>query len=204
MNLGLTIFCVVMTDVAGVGRHEDWVKNNNPTQIVNWAKLVLIFEISYFAGAALPKLAILTFYIQVFNWRGRLRTMCYATMGLLVAIWLASTLTACLQCRPLAFWWDKSIRGGTCFDVQTFYRCQAVTGPVLDGVLLMLPIRSIWGLQVPERKRIELLLVFGVASVGFIASIVRVQIFNTSAFADRTCWCPFPHSPFQYLGAADI
>lgn len=194
-----------MTKVAGVGHHEDWVKNTNPTQIVRWAELMLIFEFFHFAGVALPKLAILSFYIQVFNWRGRMRAMSYATMGVLVAIWLASTLAACLQCRPLAFWWDRNIRGGTCFDVQTFIRGQGITSPVMDAVILLLPMRSIWGLQLPERKKIELLLVFGVAGFGVVASIVRVQFFSdTAAFVDRTCWWPFPHPRLQRLGGADL
>lgn len=194
-----------MTKVAGVGRHEDWVKSNNPTQIVRWAQLVLVFEFFHFAGVALPKLAILFFYIRVFNWKGRMQMICYTLMGMLVAVWLGSSLAACLQCRPLAFWWDRSIRGGTCFDVQTFFRGQAITSPILDAVILLLPMRSIWSLQLPERKRIELILVFGVAGFGVIASIVRVQIFfDTAAFADRTCWCPYPHFLFQLLSGADV
>jgi hypothetical protein len=180
---------VVMTKVAGVGHHEDWVNNMNPKELVRWAELVLILEFIHFAGAALPKLSILAFLLQMFNWRGKTRTACYVTMGLVVLIWLASTVATCFQCRPLAFWWDKSIPGGTCFDVDAFLRGQAITNPVLDAVIVLLPIRSIWALQLPERKRIELLFVFGVAGVGIIASIIRVQIyFNTPAFEDRTCW----------------
>lgn len=180
-----------MTKIAGVGHHEEWVTNTNPSQIVRWAQLVLVFEFLHFAGVALPKLAIIVFYIRVFNWKGRMRTICYTTMGLLVATWLGSVLAACLQCRPLAFWWDKTIQGGTCFDVQLFFRAQAITSPILDMVILALPVRSIWGLKLPESKRIELLLVFGVAGFGIIASIIRVQIFfTTAAFADRTCLLP--------------
>lgn len=194
-----------MTRIAGVGLHEEWVQINNPSQIVHWAQLVLIFEFFHFAGVSLPKLAIIFFYIRVFNWKGRMRAICYATMGLLVATWLASTLTACLQCRPLALWWDKTIRGGVCVDVQLFFRAQAITSPLLDAILLALPVRSIWGLQLPERKRIELLLVFGVAGFGIIASIVRVQIFfDTAAFADRTCLCHLPHPHCCCLGCADL
>lgn len=180
-----------MTKVAGVGHHEEWVTSTNPSQLVRWAQLVLIFEFLHFAGVALPKLAIIFFYIRVFNWKGRMLTICYTVMGLLVSTWLGSSLAACLQCRPLAFWWDKTVQGGTCFNVQLFFRGQAITSPILDAVILALPVRSIWGLKLPESKRIELLLVFGVAGFGIIASIVRVQIFfTTAAFADRTCTCP--------------
>lgn len=180
-----------MTRIAGVGHHEEWVTSTNPSQIVRWAQLVLVFEFLHFAGVALPKLAILFFYIRVFNWKGRMRTACYATMALVGATSLGSSLAACLQCRPLAFWWDDTIKGGTCINVQLFFRAQAITSPVLDAVILALPVRSIWGLKLPESKRIELLLVFGVAGFGIISSIVRVQIFfTTAAFADRTCLCP--------------
>lgn len=179
---------VAMTKFAGVGRHEEWVRLNDPSQIVRWAQFVLVFQFLHFTGVGLPKIAILFFYIRVFNWKGRMLATCYATMGLLVATWLACDLAACFQCRPLAFWWDNTIPGGTCFNVQNFYRAQAITSPILDTIVLVLPVRSIWGLNLPERKRIELLLVFGVASVGLVASIVRVQIFfTTAAFKDRTC-----------------
>ena len=186
--LRLTSLYIVMTKVAGVGYHEEWLNITNPSQIVRWAQFLLVFEFLHFGGVTLPKLAILFFYIEWFHWKGRMRIICYTTMGLLVATWLGSTLAACLQCRPLAFWWDKKIQGGTCFDTQLFFRAQAITSPVLDAVILVLPVRSIWGLNLPESKKIELLLVFSVAGFGIIASIVRVQIFfTTAAFADRTC-----------------
>lgn len=180
-----------MTKIAGVGHHEVWVISTNPSQIVRWAQLVLIFEFFHFAGVALPKLAILFFYIRVFNWKGRMRAICYTTMGLVIAASLGSDIAACLQCRPLALWWDKTIQGGTCFNAQLFFRAQAITSPILDAVILALPVRSIWSLKLPESKRIELLLVFGVAGFGIIASVVRVHIFfTTAAFADRTCLSP--------------
>ncbi|KAK2606737.1 hypothetical protein N8I77_005468 [Diaporthe amygdali] len=186
-NVGLCAVGIAMTKFAGVGRHEEWVRLNDPSQIVRWAQFVLVFQFLHFTGVGLPKIAILFFYIRVFNWKGRMLATCYATMGLLVATWLACDLAACFQCRPLAFWWDNTIPGGTCFNVQNFYRAQAITSPILDTIVLVLPVRSIWGLNLPERKRIELLLVFGVASVGLVASIVRVQIFfTTAAFKDRT------------------
>ncbi|POS78512.1 integral membrane protein [Diaporthe helianthi] len=186
-NTGSCITVIVMTKVAGLGRHEEWLKNSNPTQMVRWAELVLTFEFFHFAGEALPKLAILSFYIQMFNWRGKTRAVCYVTMGTVVTAWLASTVGGCLQCRPLAFWWDKTIRGGECFEMPTLFRAQAITSPILDVIILLLPIKSIWALQLPERKRIELILVYGVAGFGLIASIVRVQIFfGTSTFIDRT------------------
>ncbi|KAK7710316.1 hypothetical protein SLS64_005901 [Diaporthe eres] len=84
VNVGLFAVVIVMTKIAGVGYHEKWVTNTNPSQIVRWAQLLLIFEFLHFAGVALPKLAIIFFYIRVFNWKGRMRTICYTAMGLLV------------------------------------------------------------------------------------------------------------------------
>lgn len=74
-------------------------------------------------------------------------------------------VAACFQCRPLAFWWDKTIRGGTCFDIQLFFHAQSLPGFVLDLAIMVLPMKTIWNLKLPFIKRLALVGVFVVASL---------------------------------------
>lgn len=61
--------------------------------------------------------------------------------------------------------WDRTIEGGTCFDIQGFFHAQAVPGFVLDLAIMALPIETIWGLKLPRVKRFALLGIFAVASL---------------------------------------
>jgi hypothetical protein len=135
----------------------------------------------------LPKMAIMFMYLRIFNWDGKMRAIAYALIGLLATTSLALILAACFQCRPLAYWWDRTIPGGSCFDIQLFFHAQAIPGALLDVMVMVLPLNTIWHLELPLPKRIALLLIFAVGSFGIVASIIRATVFfSTSAFSDST------------------
>ncbi|KAK7917609.1 hypothetical protein PG985_011217 [Apiospora marii] len=182
VNLGM-----LMTKVGGVGRHVEYLEENDPIQLEGWAKCLLAFEMVYFTSMALPKMAIVFLYLRVFNWRGARRAWAWIIQGLLAATSLSFVLVACFQCRPLAYWWDRKIPGGVCIDVQLFFHAQAIPGIIMDCFIMGLPLSTIWGLQLPTAKRVALALIFAIGSFGIVSSIIRaVTFFSTAAFADRT------------------
>lgn len=141
------------------------VEARDPSLIVEWAKCLLAFEIVYFISVALPKIAILCLYLRVFNWKGEMRTAAITLLAMVAATSLSLVITACFQCRPLAFWWDRTIPGGSCIDIQLFFHAQSIPGFVLDTFIMALPIRTIWSLKLPFHRRVALLAVFLVASL---------------------------------------
>lgn len=154
-----------MTQVGGVGRHVAFNQVAQPRALVGWAQCILAFEMVYFISVALPKLSIICLYLRIFNWRGALRNMALVLFALTAATSLSLFGAACFQCRPLAFWWDRTIPGGSCFDVQTFFHAQALPGAVLDLAIMALPVSTIWHLKLPMVKRVALLGVFMFASL---------------------------------------
>ncbi|KAL0940005.1 uncharacterized protein CTRU02_206615 [Colletotrichum truncatum] len=187
VDLGMCAVGIVMVRVGGVGRHVEFVEEFHPALLVGWAKCILAFEIIYFASVALPKMGIVFLYLRVFNWKGPMRAFAYVLLGVLAATSISFIITACFQCIPIAFWWDRTIPGGKCVDVQAFFHAQSIPGFVLDFFIMALPIKTIWGLKLPTHKRIALLGIFMVGSFGVVASIIRaVTFFGTAAFTDRT------------------
>ncbi|KZL78319.1 integral membrane protein, partial [Colletotrichum incanum] len=187
VDLGMCAVGIVMVKVGGVGRHVEFVEEFHPALLTGWAKSILAFEIVYFASVALPKMGIVCLYLRVFNWKGMMRTTAYALLATLAATSVSFIVTACFQCRPIEFWWDRTIPGGKCIDVQAFFHAQSIPGFVLDFIIMSLPLKTIWGLKLPMHKRIALVGIFMVGSFGVVASIIRAYIFfQTSAFTDRT------------------
>lgn len=155
-----------MTRVGGVGQHVEYLEEHDPSKLTGWAQCILAFELIYFTSMSLPKMAIVFLYLRVLNWKGPMRTMAYVVLGLLVATSLSFVVTACLQCRPIAFWWDKKLPGGgTCIDVQAFFHSQAIPGIVLDAIIIAMPLQTVWELKLPIAKRIALLLIFAIGSL---------------------------------------
>ncbi|TLS26808.1 hypothetical protein PpBr36_04800 [Pyricularia pennisetigena] len=178
-----------MTIVGGVGQHVALFQQpgGDKTKLRGWAQCILAFEIIYFTSVALPKIAIIFMYVRVFNWRDTRRRVAWALIALNASLAISLIGAACFQCIPLAYWWDRTIPGGRCFDIQAFFHAQAIPGFVLDLFIMALPLKSIWELKLPLIKKIALALIFLIASFGIVASVIRARIFfSTSAFEDRT------------------
>lgn len=155
----------VLTKVGGVGRHVIFLEQSDPAALVGWAKCLFAFELIYFISVALPKLSIICLYLRIFSWKGAMRTVAWILFGLTAATSAALTVAACFQCIPLAFFWDRTIPGGRCFDIQQFFHAQALPGFILDIIIMILPMSTIWNLKLPMIKRFALLGIFAIASL---------------------------------------
>lgn len=154
-----------MTKVGGVGRHVVFLEENNPAALTGWAQCIFAFELIYFTSVALPKMAIICLYLRMFNWHGGMRTLAWIVFTLVAMTSFSLVIAACFQCTPIAYWWDRTIAGGRCFDVQAFFHAQAIPGFILDIVIMLMPVDTIWKLKLPTYKRLALVGVFLVASL---------------------------------------
>ncbi|KAI6438582.1 hypothetical protein MCOR07_011682 [Pyricularia oryzae] len=153
------------THLGGIGRHIESVERDTPWQVRGWAISIFAFEIGYFTSVAFPKIAIICLYLRIFNWTGPKRYFALALIFLNAALATSLAIVACFQCRPLAFWWDKSIEGGSCIDIQTFYHAQALPGLLLDLGVIALPLQSIWRMNLPFFRKVALGMIFVIGSL---------------------------------------
>ena len=80
--------------------------------------------------------------------------------GVVAAFWTGLILTGFLICRPIAYNWDKTLRGecGSTMDEEIAF---AVFNMVIDGMIVVLPMPTIWGLQMPVKTKISICCIFG-------------------------------------------
>lgn len=114
----------------------------------------------YGSAVALSKCAILLLYTRVFTTRKRGFTLAVYIVGaVVVATGLVNTFTAIFQCGPIAYKWDKSLRG-KCIDEVAFERYMSIPNVVTGAVMLVMPLPLVWELKVTLRQKVALTLTF--------------------------------------------
>lgn len=153
-----------MVEKAGTGRHMAYVLSTDPAKIPEHFKGIMIQEILHPAAVAFPKLAVVLLYLHILTNKYE-RVVAKALLFVIFASWTSFTVAAMFQCRPFAFNWDKTIPGGQCFNVQFFANSSSVPNIVTDLAVLVLPLRTVWGLKISVGRKVGLLLIFLTGSV---------------------------------------
>ncbi|KAL5339068.1 hypothetical protein BJX70DRAFT_398062 [Aspergillus crustosus] len=150
--------------------------------LATWFKIYFGAECTYLAVGAAVKVSLIVFIMRLFPTQF-VRLSGISIMAFIGAFTLSMTLALTLKCRPFRASWDKSILDAKCWDSQTNFAVlmtQGVIMFVLDVVILALPIRPIWKLQMPVKKR---MMILGLFALGFIACIAALVRFSTLAYA---------------------
>ena len=115
--------------------------------------------------AAAVKASLLVFIMRLFP--TRFIQVAGKSLLLFIAVFtISGTLALVFQCRPVQAAYDKTIPNASCYPTETSYAILMMQGVimfVLDVMILALPMRPIWKLQMPLKKR---LLVIGLLCVG--------------------------------------
>jgi hypothetical protein len=150
--------------VGGLGHHEAAIAMSDPAKLIVWSKFVLVIPLVYLAAVVFPKLAILAIYLRIFT-KKPYRVTCWVLAGLLIANWIAVTITGLLICRPLAFLWNRSIIGGHCYNINAWFRWGSLVNILTDLVMLILPLPVVWGIQTSRKIKFALTVTFATGSV---------------------------------------
>lgn len=129
-------------------------------KVTIFLKIIIPLQILYGSTLALIKTSICLFYIRIFSIRS-FRIAAQATMGIIIAWGVMVVLTAFLLCRPLAYNWDPTIPGGTCANQDATFIAVGALDVVMDTLILILPLPTIWNLQIPRSNKIALSGIFG-------------------------------------------
>ena len=110
------------------------------------------------------KISVLLFYRRFFP-SPNFRKIAILTGSVNILWCIASLLTAFLHCRPLNFYWDKSISGGVCANDNTIGYSITATELVTDIVVLILPIPWLSRLKLERRQRLAVIVLFMLGSL---------------------------------------
>lgn len=189
LNMLLTPFSLiiaVLIPLAGVGTHLVVVEARSPEKLVAWAKGIYACVWIWALAVALPKLAILGFYLRFFKSPYE-RAISYVLMFVTVATFVAVGLTATFQCTPVSYQWARTTPGtqGKCIEVTTFYDWMSFPNIVTDVVMLVLPLPMIYRLQLSRRQKIGLAVIFATGGVYVTSHFLPLNIHRSLKLASR-------------------
>ncbi|RYC57891.1 hypothetical protein CHU98_g8303 [Xylaria longipes] len=152
----------------GVGLH---MKYASEEQIANSLKLFVAAPLLWALSTSFLKLSILFFYISLFT-IPRIRSAVYVVIILTAALIVAVIFESFFLCRPFAYTWDKTIKGGVCGSSTNAYLAIAITNLIIDLSVVALPMPVLWQLQMPTRKKVAVsaILGFGLVICGLTAA----------------------------------
>ena len=152
----------------GFGRHLQDVlaSGTTPRQI-----FITEFSINflYNTGITLVKISALFFYARVFRVSKGFRTCLWITGALVVCWWITLDIIAVCACIPPKKQWDTDI-GGRCLNSYSAFIAAAAPNVLIDVIILVLPLPTIWNLHLSIHRKLNLAAVFVVGYWYSVAS----------------------------------
>ncbi|KAF2204470.1 hypothetical protein GQ43DRAFT_437893 [Delitschia confertaspora ATCC 74209] len=134
-------------------------------------------QLLYPASQGFVKLSILIFLSRVIPGTSPWKKRIYALAAFVLVQEIAFTFALLLQCRPIAFYWNKDLKG-TCIEQPPFYYVDAAINITTDVMIWSLPWIIFTSLRVPRRKKYALLAICSVGVFTLITSIVRLPFLH--------------------------
>jgi hypothetical protein len=123
--------------------------------------------------------------MRIFTTR-KFRIAAYCVIAYTIAWAISTWIVNLTVCSPIAFYYDRTIQGGTC-------RNQAISGSVNGGLSLLgdifvlaLPLPVIWNLKINMRKRVGIIGIFLLGVFVCVASIIRIVELTKFVVTDPT------------------
>ena len=117
-------------------------------------------RILYSFAIASIKFSILLLYLRLFPslWvrRGAKTIMITCTSGctILLFLWV-------FKCKPVPKAWDLN-EAGTCVHRGSLFQAHAIFSLLINVMIILLPMPTLWGLHMPLRRRALVMAIFGI------------------------------------------
>ena len=123
---------------------------------LNWAATMIYFTIT-----SSTKLSILLMYNRLFSVDRLFRRLVLTLSGLVLCFWLGCTIANLVNCLPMKYVWINSLSDPRfCFNYNIFWFSSGICETVIDVLVLLLPIKIVFGLQLRTRQKLAIVSVF--------------------------------------------
>ncbi|MCJ1459210.1 hypothetical protein MMC28_009587 [Mycoblastus sanguinarius] len=141
----------------------------------SFLKGLFIGEFCWAASIFTVKYSILAFYWRLFSKLKGARIAIRVLLAVVTCWAIAAVLITAFQCRPVAAFWDISLRhDATCQNSFWSYLISSLVHVITDLAILVLPIPLIWKLQMNRSQKLLLSAIFALGGLAAIISIVRL------------------------------
>ncbi|KAL9113461.1 MAG: hypothetical protein Q9227_002502 [Pyrenula ochraceoflavens] len=136
----------------------------------------------------LAKCSVLCLYIRIFRVKGTFIRLCYLTIAVHVAWCVASVLIGALRCIPVKDGWtfDPKNKNTRCVNLQDFLLANSIPNIILDVVIIILPMKMIWNLQLSKPRRIGICVAFCLGLMDVVIACIRTNIIVKADLFDMT------------------
>ena len=117
-----------------------------------------------------PTLALVKASVIVFLWRlkhpsKRIVALIWFTFAFTVAFYVAALLVVAFQCSPVQFAYDFRISGGQCIEVWVFTIITGAINILTDLLIISIPMFMMYGMRMPLRDKIAVVLTLSLGGV---------------------------------------
>ncbi|KAF3003525.1 hypothetical protein E8E13_005436 [Curvularia kusanoi] len=127
----------------------------------------------YVITLGLVKASLIAFYLQVFHER-RFRIACWIVLGFIALTTIIIQFLTIFACTPIESFWDRDIKG-KCLDVGAIGFANSALAITQDIIILIMPMPSLFKLQLKPWRKIAVTLMFAVGAFGCITTIIRLR-----------------------------
>ncbi|CAK4032225.1 cfem domain-containing [Lecanosticta acicola] len=169
----ITVLSNVLTGL-GIGSDVWTIPFDNITAAL---KLYYVDEILYLIALPTIKIAICCTYLRIFQTKG-FRQLVFIAIGLNLAYTFVFLLITVFQCTPVNMaWlhWDKE-HAGRCNNINAQSWASAALNIALDVFVVVLPMPMLWRMNLNLRKKLLVMMMFGVGFFVTLVSILRLQL----------------------------
>ncbi|MCJ1479222.1 hypothetical protein MMC13_007907 [Lambiella insularis] len=161
--------CGIICIHYGVGKHVQAVPM---VDLVQFKKTLYGFNLIYVTTPPAIKLCILLMYRRLFPTR-HFTLAVYILGSVLILWWIVSFVMGVVNCMPIPGFWNPTL-SARCINFENYSIGYAVVNISTDLIILTLPIRVVWRLQLPIGQKIGLTFIFLLGSFVCAASLVRL------------------------------
>ena len=163
--LTIALGCVITEAVvnAGLGAHI-YELPYPEEQIPHNLKELLAYQVLWSGANTFVRLSILHLYITIFR-TPKFRLAAQILTVIAVLFWIAMILDTLLFCRPFEANWNQQLPGARCGSLHLSGILGGTFNLAIDFAVLCLPMPALLGLQLPLRKKLALVFIFG---IGFL------------------------------------
>ena len=82
-------------------------------------------------------------------------------MAVCCLFYIATTLVKIWECTPREKIWNKIVQGD-CVNIATLLNTSGLFNTITDILILLVPVKAVWNLQMRKKKKLGVVLIFTV------------------------------------------
>lgn len=101
----------------------------------------------------------------------------YMLIGVILTFYFVDSMFEICKCTPRKKIWNPLMRGGHCFSPYGTFQATGIFNVISDFLIFLLPMPSVWKLQLPRKKKMLMIIIFGAGLLYVMARPRTLSIF---------------------------